>query len=221
MDLSFDSWVRWVFDRPVAKPQWYWTPFDDPWAEDPTTILIYLRRLFEQPEFLTSAYSRAQVAQGLWFLAAGTASGYTKYFSDRVIPWPIRKDTIASIPQLFRHLFAEQCSDALGHLDRQGDDPLCTCCYMWWDIFPANGGIDIFPTEGGEELIDALLDAMSAILLLPSEACRESALHGLGHAAERFPDRVKPIIDQFLARQPKISEDLKQYALRARDGRIL
>ncbi|HEX5243394.1 MAG TPA: hypothetical protein VFW23_09065 [Tepidisphaeraceae bacterium] len=205
----------------MTEPQWYWTPFDDPWAEDPTTNLIYLRRLFEQPEFLTSAYSRAQVAQGLWFLAAGTFSGYTKYLSDPVIPWPIRKDTIASIPQLFRHLFAAQCGDTLGHLDRRGDDPLCTCCYMWWDIFPANGGIDIFPTGGEEELIDAFLAAMSAILLLPSEACQESALHGLGHAAERFPDRVKPIIDEFLARQPKISEELKQYALRAREGSIL
>ena len=221
MELSFDSWLRWVFDRPVTKPQWYWDPCDDPWFEDPTTVLAYLRRLFEQPELLISAYSRAQVAQGLWFLAAGTSSGCTKYFSDPAISWPIRKEAIASIPELFGHLFARECGDALGHVDRQGDDPLCGCCYMWWDIFPADGGWDISPTEGGQELIDALLDAMAAILLVPSEACQESALHGLGHAAERFPGRAKAIIDEFLDRQPKVSEELKQYALRAREGKIL
>jgi len=212
MDFSFDCWVRWVFDRPVKRRRWYLERFEDPWAEDPRMFLAYLRRLFERPQFLPSTYSRDQVGQGLWFLGDGTASGYMECLFDHAIPFNLRDDAIASIPQLFRYLFANQCGDALGHLDREGNDALNMTCYMWWDIFP---------TKGGNERAETLFDTMSKILVVDSEACKESALHGLGHAAEKFPDRVKAIIDEFLTRRPKISEQLKQYALRAREGEIL
>lgn len=213
-DLSFDAWVRHVFDHPVTQPEWYFTDQVDPWATEPRMVLGHLTRLFEAPEFLTSAYSRPQLGQGFWYLASA-GSEYMRFLHDTATPWSIRLRTISSIPVLFERLFDRECGDALGHLDRTGNDPLATICYMWWDIFPT------VPDRPEKRLTDALVDAMATILYLPSESCQESALHGLGHEQCRWPERVIEIIDGFLDEQKNLSPELKAYALRARDGGIL
>jgi hypothetical protein len=214
-DLSFESWVRHVFDHLVSKPEWYFADRTEPWADERAMVLGYMTRLFEAPEFLLSTYGRPQVGEGLWFLASSIASGYMWFLHDTHIPWSIRYRTISSIPMLFERLFAMEWSDTLGHLDQKGDDLLAMTCYMWWNIFPT------VPDRPEARLTDALLGAMASILSLPSEGCKESALHGLGHEESRWPEQVRELVDHFLDEQPDISPELKRYALGAREGGIL
>ena len=68
---------------------------------------------------------------------------------------------------------------------------------------------------------DAILLVMARTLRLDSEACREGALHGLGHWHRAHPDRTTRIVDEWLASGPEISPELRQYAFSARSGCVL
>jgi hypothetical protein len=86
---------------------------------------------------------------------------------------------------------------------------------MWWDIFPFWGEMVSQP-----KFDDLFLDVMQATLKLNSDPCRESALHGLAH----FPSRrevVGEIITQFLADNPHLRPELREYAMRAEFGDVL
>ena len=89
---------------------------------------------------------------------------------------------------------------------------------MWWDSFPSIG-LDGDPNLG--QLQQTALAAMADILRLDSIACRESALHGLGHWQLQRHGDVEPIIDAFLAANPAIRPELAAYARAARSGCIL
>src|SRR5439155_17455989 len=105
---------------------------------------------------------------------------------------------IASIESLFEKLFARVCTDHLSHLDRRdvpaSVNPINVVCYMWWDLFPR---LDEPDDPSWRELDETILDVLRGILSLSSIACRESALHGLGHWYVLSPDRVETIVDEF------------------------
>jgi len=116
---------------------------------------------------------------------------------------------------LFGQVFAPRLGDRLckgaplGLLDG--------VCFMWWDLprwQPRND------TPGSWEYTEAALKTLERSLALPSAACQEAALHGLGHHAFNSPDRVSEIIGRFLtcaaARQP----ELIGYAGAARRGMV-
>ena len=73
----------------------------------------------------------------------------------------------------------------------------------------------------GKGDIPAILDVMTQTLNLDSDACREGALHGLGHWAMYYPKRVAAIIDEFLKKNPDLRPELRNYALGARTGCVL
>ena len=87
---------------------------------------------------------------------------------------------------------------------------------MWWDIIPIHGRPDD-PTR--KEFDSEALKVLSQILQIPQDACRESALHGLGHWGMYYPGIVA-IIDDFLARTRNLRPELIAYAERAKIGRI-
>jgi len=60
---------------------------------------------------------------------------------------------------------------------------------------------------------------MEAVLRLPNPACKESALHGLGHMV-RHSDRALEIIERFLSSATDLDAALIQYAEAARSGCI-
>ena len=73
----------------------------------------------------------------------------------------------------------------------------------------------------GRKLNDELLALMEQELALDSPACEEGALHGLGHWARHYPERVGATIDAYLKRNPALSPELKNYALSAKAGCVL
>ena len=61
---------------------------------------------------------------------------------------------------------------------------------------------------------------MEFALGLESVACRESALHGLGHWSGDYPDFVHGLFDRFIETNPGERPDLITYAKNAREGSI-
>ena len=120
-----------------------------------------------------------------------------------------------AIGALFAKLFAPRCSPHLSHLDEAGASALNVSCYMWWDLIPFLGRPD---DPARREIDDACLGVMERTLDLDSIACRESALHGLGHWHGGYPRRVESAIDAFLGAHPDLRPELVRYARSARSG---
>ena len=216
--LTYERWVRHVFDRQVAKPEWYWDPAAEKWQPEPAQCVELLTHLFNDSEAALAPYSDLQLNQGFWYLASADCSDYMFSLTEKQVPWAVRRSCIRSIATLFDTLFAKRCSDQLGHLDEQPATPLNLVCYMWWDLVPIHGRPE---DPDCVELDEELLRAMTRILTLRSIACQESALHGLGHWHLSYPTYVTRTIDEFLARTHNIRPELLQYAQSAREGCVL
>jgi hypothetical protein len=222
-DIPFEAWVTYVFDHPVpnpGRPNWYHEIDSDWWdpSRTPEVTVAYLTNLFENATRVLMPFSDAQVNEGLWFLASPACSNHMFALLNQGVPWSERKHCISSILTLFEHFLALRCSPHLSHLDEPGANPLNAVCYMWWDIFPVSGKPD---DPSREEMDEAFLEVMRRTLDLSSDACRESALHGLGHWHIEYPQQVEAIIDGFLDRQPDLRSELKAYARAARKGHVL
>jgi len=70
------------------------------------------------------------------------------------------------------------------------------------------------------EVDAACLAVIEKALAMDHDACRESALHGLGHAKWYYPAEVQRIIGDFLKAGKNISPDLWKYAEAAGTGII-
>jgi hypothetical protein len=87
---------------------------------------------------------------------------------------------------------------------------------MWWEIITWGWAKD---DPDGDRIKARDLDVMEAVLRLPNPACKESALHGLGHMVGHS-DRALEIIDRFLADSADLDPALLDYARAARTGCI-
>lgn len=218
--LTFEHWLSYVFDRPVAEPgqEWYWDAAANGWDEPAAEALQFMTRAFEGAATLLEPYSDAQLNQGLWYLADNACSSHMFALFDPSLPWADRRRGLRSLQGLYEQCFARRCTPHLGHLDEPGAGPLNPVCYMWWDILP------IAPQPGDPAragLDREILGVMEATLGLDSIACQESALHGLGHWQSSYPRRVTEIVETFLQRRGNLRPGLRAYALNARRGCVL
>jgi hypothetical protein len=223
-DISFDEWVRYVFDHPVLDPKWWWqsreSGHNQEWNEsaDPARTLSYLTRLFEAPEGLLERLSRAQIDQGLNYLLSNACSNHMFVLLDANLPWSDRRRCFDAMIPLYAKLMAPVYQDDLGHKEYQAADPQrpTFSCYMWWDVVPLYGGMDHCDRD---KINDAVLHIFEQVLKLKAESCLESVLHGLGHWHMDLPERTEPIVRRFLSRSD-ISEDLRSYAEYAAVGSV-
>jgi hypothetical protein len=219
-DLTFEEWLIYVFDRTVddSRLEWYWDSEADWWHGSNTQILDFVTRAFENAEVLFEPYNDAQLKQGLWFIASNGCSDYMFALLDPGVPWSDRQRCVRSMQNLFEECFAKRCTQHLSHLDEPGTSPLNAVCYMWWDLLPIAAQPDN-PDQTG--LDREILKVMESTLDLDSVACQESALHGLGHWQNRYPQRVTEIINSFLQRQTVLRHELRTYARNAVQGCVL
>lgn len=219
-NLTFDQWVTYVFDHPVEdlKNAWYWDIDRDWWEETPAETIQFLTRAFENAAEVFRPYSDAQLNQGLWFIASNACSNHMFALLDESVPWPAQQRCIASIHQLYEQCFARRCTPHLSHIDEAGVGPLNMVCYMWWDILPFYGQPDV---PARKELDQAILQVMESTLQLDSIACRESALHGLGHWQHYYPEQVGEIINRFSMRFRDLPKKLEAYMVNAFTGYVL
>jgi hypothetical protein len=218
-NLTFEGWVKHVFDHPVGEPEWHFDIDAEWWnsTASPNVTVEYLTRLFENAPTLLTSFTDAQLNQGFWFLVGGSSS-HMFALIDESVPWVDHKRCIQSFNTLFEQFFAPKCSPHLSHLDEPNASPLNLVCYMWWDIIPFYGKAE---EPARRRMDDDLLKVMERTLELDSDACRESALHGLGHWKWKYSDFVQTTIDRFLKNHPELRPELEAYARRARSGRVL
>lgn len=221
--------TRYYFDRPVMDPdgwmqQWHNAEASAVYPDylhqpDGARVDIALHtRLFADCAMLGSRYSDLQLNAGLWEVIGSGTLGSSLFAA--AVPLEEKTACIAAIDTVYTALFVPRCVPALGHQLKAGDQlpaPLNSICYMWWDLFPTWG-------RGGcrdaAALDAAVLRLLERLLTLAHDACRESALHGLGHWQLHYPAAVRRIIDEFLARTPQLTPDLHAYARRARSGAV-
>jgi hypothetical protein len=176
--------------------------------------------LFEAPEQHLHRFSDAQLNQGLWFVASNSCSEHFFAFTDTALPEDQRLRGVSSIGALFARLFARRCSQHLSHLGEPGAGALNGICYMLWDVAP----LPRFHDHATLEAVNlAAIEVMEGCLKLDHDACRESALHGMGevHWFRPIRPRIQRAIDAFLANAPGLRPELVDYALNARSGRVL
>lgn len=209
--MTFEEWVVYAFDHRE----------DDYWSEEPALVVPFLTRLWEDPLPHLAPYSDAQINQGLWFLINNTCSNHFFALLEETVPWEARRRCLRATVPLYEKLFAPRCTSHLGHLLRAYPpdmNPLNSVCYMWWDIAPVCG----HPEMPDRHEFDAeCLEVMRRTLAIPQDACRESALHGLGHWERSYPNEVHRVIDDFVAQNPNLPEALRAYARAARAGCVL
>jgi hypothetical protein len=105
-DVSFEDWLRFIFDHPVTDPKWHWEE-NAPYLEVPPELTVaHITRAFESPRRFLGGYSDAQLNQALWFLIYPACSSYAFAVLDqRRSPGPSGRG--ASIPQeLVRYALA-------------------------------------------------------------------------------------------------------------------
>ena len=219
-DLTFDQWLTHVFDHPVdsTKLEWYWDPDADWWDGPAADTIQFLTQAFESSAAVFQPYNDAQLNQGLWYIVSNACSNHMFALTDSSVPWPARQRCVRSIYNLFEQCFAARCTPHLSHLDEPGAGPLNSVCYMWWDIIPLSGQPDN-PEHAGID--KEILGVLGSTLQLDAIACRESALHGLGHWHLSYPKEVEKIINTFLENQTGLREELQTYAMNACGGCVL
>ncbi len=213
MDHSFHAWVAHCFEHPVSDPAWHFDADSPEWSAPSALTLAHLTRFFASPSAVPAPYRDAQINQGLWYIA----DAFSPF--DGALPSVDRVACVSAMVGLYDELFVRRCAPTLGHasVDSGSESPLNSACYMWWDILrvapllrdPLRAAID-----------EAAVTVMEHALTLESIACQESALHGPGHWASVYPERVRAAVDAFLKRGD-VPPALRRYALDAREGRVL
>jgi hypothetical protein len=216
--LPFDEWIVHVFDHEVRQPEWYFDLDAPVWSAPSPLTLQYLTRLFNDPLTYVASYTDEEVNQGLWYLVSNAASNHMFALTDESVAPRSRVECVRSFLPLFEKLFAPRCSEHLSHKftsrSQTEANPLNESCYMWWDFISFIG----FPDPPTEKLNDTALSVMEEICCLESTACRESALHGLGHWQPYCSVRVGEIIDRILSNSSSWTAELTTYAGKARAG---
>lgn len=216
---SFAQWIRYVFDHPpVGREQreWYWgdgvEAEHEKWSADASTNVRRMTRLLQEPGSL-APFSRAQVAQGLWFLLGPSPADFDDDILAGEVALDLRLGCIGATPGFFEAYVAREC---LQQGWGEHEDDLATVCFMWWDLWLH--GLHWAPSEDTEALIDAVLKALCAIGAGRSVACIESALHGLNHLHEYAPQLSEAAVDALLRGNQSWPPKLIEYAQGARHG---
>ena len=85
---DFQGWINHVFNRPVAKPEWFWqTTAEASWEPSGEDFISYFTRTLENPRETLQPFSDAQINQGLNQLISPSCSNAIHALKDDKIPW--------------------------------------------------------------------------------------------------------------------------------------
>ena len=202
---EFEDWFRTLLSDEVTRE-----------ADLPAPLALdYVGRLFRESGRVLAGHSDAAVASALSRVISPEESSELRAVNDASLPMQRRIGCVEAIGELFAHTFAPRCERRLSHTG-EAASPLNTVCFMWWDTAVLHARPDRWP-----DLDSACLAVMRQCLELPSVACWESALHGLGHWVSDYPEVVRGAIDGFLASRQRHRPALLDYAMRARAGSVM
>ena len=205
--VSFDEFVVFLFDHDVddipPEPGKY-----DPWyfqveAEfNARKIVAYYVRMFGEPEFLLTRFTKAQLEEGFWAIQGPNLNcSVSRIIEDSDLPLSVREECVRSMADLFKRLFAAE--------------PFDTSVQMWWDSLCYDWHCGNRERErGGEglELQNVFFETLAKVLAIDSWICQGAALHGLGHLHH---PQTKELIERFVDEHPTLTQEQKAYALAA------
>jgi hypothetical protein len=214
---SLGKWISHVFDHSVTDPAWHWSGAVSQWQDSPEHIAMYIASTFERAGELLARFTDEQLNQGFWYLVSNSCSEAMFALVDSSVPLSLRLRALRSFVPVFEQVMARRCSSHLSYIDEPGANPLNSACYMWWDILPIHGRPDL-PERA--EFDAEVLVVLERLLAIPHDACRESALHGIGHWSIYYA-HVARAVEDFLAQTPNLRPELVTYAQSAKVGGIL
>lgn len=215
------AWIDHLFDHPTAEDindAWYWAEEAPAWDGPAEEIPLLIAEMGERSGELLARFPDVELDQGFWFLIGSTAPPhFIETLLDSRVPVPDRVRAIRSFPPLFGQVMAVRCSPHLSHLEDSAN-PLNSSCYMWWDLiwYHLFQDFDKLTPAIAAEIVSALRRQLA----IPHDACRESALHGIGHWVKTIP-QVAGLVDEFLAANPGLRPELVGYAQKARTGQVI
>ena len=195
-------------------------PEDAPeWTGAREEVPALITETFENAGELLARFSDEQLDQGFWFLIGPTDPEFMQTLVDATIRIDERLRALRSFVSLFEQVMAIRCTPHLSHLDDRYANPLNSACYMWWDLLR-----DQLWNRVCSPLQTEIIATLRDLLAIPHDACRESALHGIGHIYCDNPQcraELPEIIEEFLTNTPGLRPELVAYAERASVGHVL
>ncbi len=216
------EWIDHIFNHIVGEPEWYLVQHASLWSGPRWQIPELIAETFERAGELLARFSDEQLNQGFWYLIGTTPPDFNSSLVSSEVPLSARVRAVRSFVPVFEQLMSVRCAPLLSHLDEPGLKPLNSACYMWWDLLRFSILDPWGPSAEtqAQMLRNETFPVLRRILVIPHDACRESALHGLGHWAKSDAVTTGAIIDEFLA-LPNLRPELVDYAEHARIGDVL
>ncbi len=256
--VGFEEWVEYCFGQGPRdfegegltpdEPDEVWVERESRFTIDGKTIARYLKRLFLGSGSLLLDKTDAKLAAGVRYIF-GVGGAFFDHMTSECErsdgtrnPIATTEDVAAvfeAMPTLYREVFDRRCpanfhpeGNASNDADRLG-----TAVYMIWDmdqcIYCVSEGE---PAAPDHPITAAGFAALATVLReCDSPACLYSALHGLGHLAQRgdwrneeeagdarqLLQRSVRIIDAFLqSRSAEVPKRIIEYARHARIGAV-
>ena len=209
-NVEFEEFVHLLCDHSLKEDdpetetpvtQWYHgVGFSVPY--DPELLARHYTRLFSHPTFLNERFSDAQLEAGLGALIFrwGFEGNVSEVIWTKELGLDKREALVRSMYFLFADLFAVK--------------PLWSACFMWWDTLadcfnPDLLHDDFYPDSAFIQ--EVMFSVLKDILHIPSNDCRQAALHGMNHL--QHPG-TEAYIEAFLNSRQDLSPKLMKYARR-------
>jgi hypothetical protein len=213
-NVSFDEFVAFLFDHDIDRTIPPESEKYDPWyfhvevEFDARKIGDHYVRMFRQPEFLLTRFTKAQLEEGFWAIQGPNLDcSVSRIIEDGDLPLSAREACIRSMADLFKRLFATE--------------PFDTSVQMWWDSLCYDWHCGNRNRERGTEdleLQNIFFETLAKVLAIDSWICQGAALHGLGHL--HHPD-TEDLIGRFIEEHPSLSKEQKDYAQAAARFQVL
>jgi hypothetical protein len=175
---------------------------------NPCEILNHYTHLFENPEIIAGYFTDDQLEQGFSALLSSTIDcSMPELIWDSRIQISDRIQCIKSNFNLFDFFFSKYWFGSISH--------------MWWDPITYGFHCGNLPRKNQKDdiqLQNIIFETLQKILMIDSDDCRASALHGMGHLHHKD---TEAIIRDFLKRHQDIDDELKRYALSAMQFKVL
>lgn len=212
--MNYEEFVDFLFQRHEEDKEWYFAEDFVPPKLNSETQVLYARQIFKNAEAYAKTFTERQFCLGLTYLINPAASWHCYSYLEPSVDEAVRLSVFDSMYDVFSFVFNQRCREAVSNRADLSSATYGYMCYMWWDVFPRHG----VPFEAHLQETDRAIQRLLAKqLTLQSVACKESALHGLGHWHAAFSDFVEKTI---AGASLEIPESLKEYAKRARIGDV-
>lgn len=210
LNIEFEEFVELLFNHRVPNPLENPSVIHGVWELDldylirfdPERHAQHYTQLFSHPMFLLERYSEAQLDAGFGAIAFrwGFEGNVSEIIWTKELDRHAREALIQSMYPLFEELFA-----------RRQD---WSAPFMWWHELTFCFHKDLLSEELHPDsafIQEVMFSVLKEILHIPTEDCRQAALHGMNHL--RHPG-TEAYIEAFLNSRQDLSPKLRKYARR-------